>query len=239
MDLELSSISDTKNNFLILAEQLQKVEAVNSNDNDSLDKLIATMLQFFEILDGVDKQPLTFVTNDITDIAEHGLSVLEKLIYFVEENKLLKEKQSLLQISLVIADWAIERDGNINILEPIVDALAQLANNLTDTEQLISLAEFMGKIAAASSDQIKQDVDISNTFRPWRILNVNRAIVAARTNDPTTMRQVFADLIKALPLDAPSFFKEGISEMVRLNYPDKVCDVMQEYFEQTDMPKMH
>jgi len=197
------------------------------------------MNQFFDIAEGVDASKKEFVANDITDIGEHGLSLLEKLIFKANDLHDLVEKTDLEQIAVVIADWIIQRDGNINILEPIVEALAQIANSVDDQEQLIALAEFMGEIADACSDSIKQDLELSNMHRPWRILNINRGIVATRTNDLKTMRSVFADLIKALPMDAPGFFKEGMSEMIRLDYPQNVRDVMQEYFEQTDMPKIH
>jgi len=63
--------------------------------------------------------------------------------------------------------------------------------------------------------------------------------VATRTYDANTMRNVFSMLIKALPMDAPGFFKEGMSEMVRLNYPDHVRDVIHEFYEKTEMPLIH
>jgi hypothetical protein len=46
-------------------------------------------------------------------------------------------------------------------------------------------------------------------------------------------------LIKAIPMDAPMFFKEGMSEMVRLNYPQPVCDLMKEYYDKTQLPAVH
>ncbi len=241
MELQLTSLKDARKKFTQLCEQLTEAEKthVHNSAEESLATTIAAMNQFFDIAKGVDKRHTNFVANDITDIGEHGLSILEKLIYQAGENQSLVEQNSLQELSLVIADWVIKHDGHINILEPIVDALAQLANALKEPEELIALADFMGQIADACSDSIKQDIEITNMHRPWRILNINRGIVSTRTHHPDTMRQVFSDLIKALPMDAPGFFKEGMSEMVRLNYPQHVRDIMQEYFDQTDMPQIH
>lgn len=240
MELSITSLAEAKENFVKLGEKLQTLaDTVNTNTEEPIDITIAAMNQFFDIAEGVDASKTEFVANDISDIGEHGLSLLEKLIYKADALEDLVEKTDLEQIALVIADWVIQRDGSINILEPIVDALAQVANAVSDEEQLIALADFMGEIADACSDTIKQDLELSNMHRPWRILNINRGIVATRTNDPKTMRSVFADLIKALPMDAPGFFKEGMSEMIRLDYPDHVREVMQEYFDQTDMPQIH
>lgn len=240
MELSITTLAEAKENFVKLGEKLQTLaDTVNTNTEEPIDITIAAMNQFFDIAEGVDASKTEFVANDISDIGEHGLSLLEKLIYKADALEDLVEKTDLEQIALVIADWVIQRDGSINILEPIVDALAQVANAVSDEEQLIALADFMGEIADACSDTIKQDLELSNMHRPWRILNINRGIVATRTNDPKTMRSVFADLIKALPMDAPGFFKEGMSEMIRLDYPDHVREVMQEYFDQTDMPQIH
>ena len=53
------------------------------------------------------------------------------------------------------------------------------------------------------------------------------------------MRQVFGELIVAIPMDAPDFFKEGMAEMVRLNYPDSVRELMQEFCDRTALPPVH
>ncbi len=243
MEISITSIAEARANFAGLSDRfneamLASASAMASNE-EPLEITITAMNQFFDIVEGVEAKRTDFVVNDISDIGEHGLSLLEKLMLKADALQLSQEKLNLGQVALVIADWVIQHDGYINLLEPIVDALAQVANATQEPEQLIALAAFMGEIADASSDMIKQDIEVTNMHRPWRILNINRGIVATRTNDVATMRNVFASLIKALPLDAPGFFKEGMSEMVRLNYPQAVCDVMQEYFEQTDMPQIH
>lgn len=242
MELILTTLAEAKVIFSDRVKKLQALadaSAVTSNTEEPIDISIAAMHQFFEIAEGVDESKTEFTPNDISDIGEHGLMLLEKLVLKAGSLNDLEDSTDLEQIALVIAEWIIQRDGTINILEPIVDALARVANAIRDQEQLIALADFMGEIADACSDTIKQDLDIGDMHRPWRILNINRGIVATRTNDPTTMRRAFAELIKALPMDAPGFFKEGMSEMVRLDYPEHVREIMQEYFDQTDMPQIH
>ena len=243
MELTITSIEESRANFNLISQRFLDAEAAQATTagygDDSVESLIAAMNQFFDIVEAVNLRRTDFVVNDISDIGEHGLSLLEKFMMKAESLQLVSEKNSLGQIALVIADWVIENDGTINLLEPIVDALAQAANAIQDKDQLIALAAFMGEIAEACSDTIKHDLEVANMHRPWRILNINRGIVATRTHDPETMHNVFANLINALPMDAPGFFKEGMSEMVRLNYPEHVRVVMQEYFDKTDMPQIH
>lgn len=240
MDLTIPTLAEAKHNFISLSQQLQALaDTVNTNTEEPIDITITAMNQFFDIAERVETSKTDLAANDISDIGEQGLMLLEKLIFKADALHDVTEKKELEQIALAIADWIIHRDGSINLLEPIVDALAQLANAVSEQDQLIDLTEFMGEIADACSDTIKHDIELSNMHRPWRILNINRGIVATRTNDPQTMRGVFSDLIKALPMDAPGFFKEGMSEMIRLDYPEHVREVMQEYFDQTDMPLLH
>jgi len=243
MKLSITTIEQARHYLERLRERFQShtisSKIVGESSDEPIDIIIAEMNQFFDIVDGVDAKKNTFAANDISDIGEHGISLLEKLKLKADSLQLVAEKDSLEQIVLVVADWIIERDGNINLLEPIVDALAQVANATQDQQQLIALAEFMGEIADACSDAIKHDLEITNMHRPWRMLNINRGIVATRTYDPNTMRNVFSMLIKALPMDAPAFFKEGMSEMVRLNYPDHARDVIHEFYEKTEMPLIH
>lgn len=243
MQILITSLIEARTNFATISERFREVilasDGTVASSEESIGVTIAAMNQFFDIVEGVESKRADFVVNDITDIGEHGLSLLEKLMQKADSLQLINEKMSLGQITLVIADWVIQQDGTLNYLEPIVDALAQVANATSDTEQLVALAAFMGEIADACSDSIKQDIEVNNMHRPWRILHINRGIVAIRTNNIATIHSVFASLIAALPLDAANFFKEGMSEMVRLNYPDAVREVMQEYFEQTDSPKIH
>ena len=94
-------------------------------------------------------------------------------------------------------------------------------------------------VARACHVILRHDLDNANPTRPWRVLNINRGIVATRSQDLDVMNAVFSDLILAIPMDAPEFFSEGMSEMVRQNYPEPVCEVMQEFYERTKLPVVH
>jgi len=241
MEISITTLAESKENFLQMSQNIIAANVANQalSSVEPIESVIEAMKQFFDIAMGVESMQEQFADNDISDIGEHGLSILQKLMMKTDLLQLSVERKSLDQIALVIADWIIQRDGIINLLEPIVDALAQVANSITEQQQLIALVDFMSEIIEACSDTIKQDMEMSDMHRPWRVLHINRGIVATRSNDPATMRRIFAELITALPMDAPNFFKEGMSEMVRLNYPEQVRNVMQEFFDKTDKPQIH
>ena len=133
----------------------------------------------------------------------------------------------------------MRHQGQIRTLEPVVNALANFANRMHDPSSLEPLANFMGRVIQASASLIKEDLEKNNPGRPWRVLHLNRGIVATRTHNPTIMEQVFDDLVRYLPEDAAAFFAEGMHQMEALNYPPQVRQVMGRYFDRWTRPRMH
>ncbi len=128
--------------------------------------------------------------------------------------------------------WVSRHQGLLTHLDPVVDCMAQLANRATETEDLKILFLASEEFMQAIPPIISQDLDKTNPGRPWRVLNLNRAIVATRTHDTELMEQAFKVLVTNLPEDAPQFFKAGMEQMEALNYPRHVREVMERYYQQ-------
>ena len=88
----------------------------------------------------------------------------------------------------------------------------------------------MSDALRATAPVIQQDIEKTNPGRPWRILHLNRAIVATRTHQPDLMDEAFGDLTRHLPEDAAGFFSQGMEQMELLNYPPHVRAVMDRYY---------
>jgi hypothetical protein len=158
---------------------------------------------------------------------------------WTQQQKLQDLERRLKKIVLCVADWIMRHGGQIQNLEPVVDALAVAANNTEDRSVLEEFTEFMGRVRIACSDVIKNDLERYNPGRPWRILNLNRCIAATRSQDLALMRAVFDELVEILPEDATQFFKQGMQEMDRLGYPSPVRELVQEYFDKYTRAQMH
>ena len=65
---------------------------------------------------------------------------------------------------------------------------------------------------------------------PWRLLLINRAIVATRSHNPELIESAFDAVLESLPGDAPKFFAEGMEQMTILDYPDDVREVVRRYY---------
>lgn len=200
---------------------------------------VEALLQVLEIAEAAESKSDVLSQVEITDIGEQGLALIDDLTFKLASQQREAERQQVEQVSLVIAQWVITHRGDLTNIQSVVNSLAQLSNTISDPTQLTQLVTFMGLVAQACSEAIKRDLDNANPARPWRVLNMNRGITATRSHDLDLMRATFPELIAAIPMDAPDFFKEGMAEMVRLNYPESVQELIKEFYTRSTKPVAH
>jgi len=230
MNDSMTSLEDARVYLNKLPSQLD--EDLDSSKRKALHQVIQTFDQFFNVISRIDiqageKQPITEI--EATDIGDHGLVLLLKLVDLMERLELSHIRKEVEQISLIFARWVLSYGGKINHLESLVNAFAHLANTMRDHEALKQLSILMGQVVDACSQEIKLDRDKNNEFRPWRLLHINRGIVATRTHDLEIMKTVFDELLLYLPEEASNFFDEGMREMDALDYPLHVRELIAFY----------
>ena len=205
-------------------------------------QLAEAIEQFLAVITRIDEEegqtgPIS--NDDVTQLGDYGISLLTDLSAWAAQLNLPVPRQDLEIVTLGAADWIMRHEGQIRTLEPAVNALANFANRMHEPSSLEPLTLFMGRVVQASAKFIKQDLEKNNPGRPWRVLHLNRGIVATRTHNPALMEQVFEDLVRYLPEDAPAFFAEGMQQMEALNYPQPVRQVMGRFFDIWTRPRMH
>jgi hypothetical protein len=204
-------------------------------------KVLEGLIQLYAIGTNIEdsKGSADLDLDDITQIGEYGFNLLTELLQWAHNNHCNDFTITTRQLILSLSLWITKHQGELRTLEPIVDAFAQTANKVTDSDQLKQLVSMMDSIIEGCSDVIKSDLEQTNPLRPWRVMHLNRAITATRSHDTDLMHRVFQQLVCIFPSDAANFFSEGIHEMDRLNYPDDVREVLQEYFNKYSRPKMN
>ena len=213
-------------------ENAHRARAPRAGEQISPRQLREALEQFFAIIANLDKEEGTtgpILSDDVNQLGDYGLNLLADLAAWAAQLGLNQERQNVLAASLAAADWLMRHEGRIRSLEPVVNALADSANRASDPGELTRMAAFMGAVAQSCNEYIKQDLEKTNPGRPWRLLHLNRGIVATRSHDPALMQQVFDELVRCLPEDAPTFFEQGMEQMVALNYPAPVREVMSRY----------
>jgi hypothetical protein len=206
------------------------------------DQVVEALEQFLTIaqrLDRGEREIGPMLKDDVSRLGEYGLSMLAELIACAEQLELPDLRLPLDESALAVTDWIMRHDGELRTLEPIVNALAALANRTHERPQLGELERFMARVIQSSAGVARQPHRRGALGQPWRLLHLNRAIVATRTHNPDAMEQAFEDIVRHLPDDAPVFFAEGMEQMVALNYPPQVRAVVSRYYERFTRGAMH
>lgn len=239
----MDSMASLKDARAYLVELPQQLDAFLDDDyRRGLDNLLARFEEFFNVVASINmraSEDKIIEPQEATEIGDYGFVLLLKLVDLMERLDLPHKRKEIEQISLVFARWTVSYQGTINYLEPVSNAIAQLANLMQDKKSLRALSELIDDIVDHCSIEIKRDEDKSEELRPWRLLHINRGIVATRTHDLDKMKQAFDQFLMYLPNEAPGFFAEGMREMDALDYPQHVRKVMEFYYNHKPSISLH
>ena len=166
----------------------------------------------------------------VTELGEYALELFDQSLHWANHLDLPGVFTTLQAYTIAMASWIARQGGRLLTLEPVVDAFARHANNTQDPGELLALYQAMSEALQAIATVIRQDLEKTNPGRPWRLLHLNRAIVATRTHQPDLMEEAFGALTDHLPEDAAGFFSQGMEQMNLLNYPPHVREVMDRYY---------
>lgn len=173
---------------------------------------------------------------ELTALGEYGVHLLEQLAGIASacgQPDLAREVEHL---CLPLALWLARRGAEIRRLAPIVSTLSHHVSQARQPQTMVGLYTCFTEIAESLSpnceDPTPQDPD-----NPWRLLLLNRAIVATRSHNPELMIPAFDAIVEQLPADAASFFAEGMEQITVIDYPDQVKEVIRRYFLTHARPK--
>jgi hypothetical protein len=164
-------------------------------------------------------------------LLDHGLRLLGELAELARQLNLPRLAQAVEQLCLPLACWMLRRGCELQHPELVVNAGAHLANGLSAQEDLAELYGLLNEVMRGIGIERALELETVSPARPWRILLINRAIVATRSHQPHLMEEAFQSVIEHLRADAPDFFREGMGQMETQDYPPQVREVMQRYFE--------
>jgi hypothetical protein len=164
-------------------------------------------------------------------LGDHGIDLLARLASIAGRLHRPVEAKAVEGLSLPLACWVARRGGEIENLAPVVSAAAGLANRLRTPPELERLYVLVSEVVAAVSPRVSQEPAVHDPTRPWRMLVLNRAIVATRSHQPALMEEAFEHLTDQLPQEAPEFFREGMEQMEAIDYPPPVRAVMSRWYD--------
>jgi hypothetical protein len=200
------------------------------------------MLRLLELMSIIEAQgeevlPLSEQQINMNELGDYAIQMLSDLATAAGSLQLEQASLQLEDLTLPMALWIARHGGELRILAPIINALARLANTLNEPATLAQLYQLSDELQRAVDSATRQDLEKSNSGRPWRLLLMNRAIIATRSHRTELIEEAYQQLAEALPEEAPGFFQEGMKQMELLGYPQVVRQVVEKYYQLWNFPR--
>lgn len=164
---------------------------------------------------------------DIDELGVHALECLSDLGLWAYQLKQDEARATIENIAFDMALWIAQRGGRINVLEPVVNALARQANAAQDPAVLATLFDRACSIISRTAPTLDDKNDPA-LLQPWLALHFNTAIIATRTQRPGLMNTAYDLLESRLPRHCAAFYEEGLRESAKPAYGDPVRKIMRE-----------
>ncbi|MEW8469178.1 MAG: hypothetical protein AB2637_11635 [Candidatus Thiodiazotropha sp.] len=174
--------------------------------------------------------------DELSELGDYGIQLLADFSTVAAGLEMPQESEEMEDITLPLALWIVRHRGELRTLEPVINSLARLANRFREPSQLQQLYELSVELIEAMEPLMQQQR--SDRAHPWSILLMNQAIIATRSHQPELIDQAYNRLCRLLPDQAPDFFREGLEQMDALNYPQKVREVVEKYYNLWSQPRI-
>ena len=162
-------------------------------------------------LEGLDRSHGGHARLPVEDAGTLVAELLAELAQVEAETRGAAPDEAMADVVLGTVLWALRHAVEIDFVEPVVNALAVRSNAARSREELAAAFALAQGVIAHVAPRLSPDLERSNPERPWRLLHVNLAITAIRTEDPAMMAFAFDALERALPDEACGFFSEALA----------------------------
>ncbi|MGB9150324.1 MAG: hypothetical protein WCB36_08760 [Burkholderiales bacterium] len=231
-DMRTEATRDVRSSFDPLVGPVREAYAKKTNaeaGEHAPPKLINTIYEIFALMEKLDKEyggdgPLPI--EDAEELSDHCIRYLAELGNWLPRLELGRLQTALDDTIVGTALWAVRHECAIGVAEPIVNALALRANDAGSKEALAAIYAIQQGVIKHIAPRYQHDLEKTDPQRPWRVLNLNFAIVAIRTQDLRMMSYAFKTLGEHLPEECAGFFEEAIRLAQHPAFSDEVKGVL-------------
>ena len=208
-----------------LMKQFEQLK-IAQTPSPAMDKLRGEL----KTLDAIDRQYGGNGALPLEGVDEVAGAAITDLAHLESDCRREGHDVSLLLADLVVgvALWAVRHEVPIAAPEPVTNALALMSNAAGGKSELSAVFGVMQGIIDNMRPALYADLERSNPLRPWRLLHVNLAITAVRTEDPAMMQYAFDAIDAALPDERAGFYAEALALALAPNVAPEVRDRIQE-----------
>ncbi len=166
-----------------------------------------------ETLESIDKQYGGGGVLALEDVSDLIATLHTQLAHWEAESarRHLDAHADIADIAIGVGLWAMRHRVEITVVEPLANALARRSNAARGRKALGAVVALMQGVIAHVATRLAPDLERSNPERAWRVLHVNLAITAIRTEDPALIDAAFDALDAALPAERSGFYAEAMA----------------------------
>ncbi len=163
-------------------------------------------------LEAIDRQYGGTGTLPLEDAGELAAATLADLARLESDCRHEGEEPllAIAHLTIGVALWAVRHGVVLTVAEPVTNALAHISNAAGSKAELSAVFGVMQGVIDSVRPALEADLERSNPQRPWRLLHVNLAITAVRTEDSRLMELAFDALDAALPVERAGFYAEAL-----------------------------
>lgn len=213
-------------------ELLKRFEALRPEIATGTSPAMTKLREHLRTLDGIDRQyggeaaPLPLEGAD--ELVAAAITDLAHLESDCRREGFDDASLPVAELAVGVALWALRHGVALTVVEPVANALALLSNEAPDKPGLSAVYGLMHGIVGHVSPALSPDLERSDPMRPWRLLNVNLAITAIRTEDEALITQAFDQLDRALPDERAGFYAEALAIAMGPRIDPKVRSLIEE-----------
>lgn len=191
--------------------------------------LLALLGEFLEFMARADREhgpdgALPLVDADLACAdALRAAAALESWLHRLD---LAAQQSELDTLILGIALWTMRHDCALHVPEPVVNALARLANRAATRQDVAAAFAMMQGVIEHLKPLIAADLEQSNPERPWRMLHLNFAITGIRSGDVKLASHAFSALNAGLPHERAGFYDEALRLARESSLPDEMTGLI-------------
>ncbi|HVK56653.1 MAG TPA: hypothetical protein VM532_16690 [Burkholderiales bacterium] len=232
-DVQAEASKDLSNRFKSMAPKILRAYELRGSAQSGqtplpdLTKAVGEFLNAFTKLDEEYGETGAILLEDTSELADYCLRCLAELRNWLDRLELTTLAPDVDKLIIGAGLWAMRHECEVTTPEPMVNALAFMANDATSKQELAAVFGLMQGLIHSTPEAIKNDLEKSNPNRPWRVLLLNFAIVSVRTQDPPMMLHAFETLQKRLPEECAGFFAEAVRQAEHSAFSDEVRGLLQ------------
>lgn len=176
-----------------------------------LAQTLRTLPDCFSLMAKLDRDHGETAPLELADaplLVESAMKCLMEMASWAGRFGMPQLEPDVMRATVGVGYWAMRHQVPIHTPEPVAHALGVLANSTHDKSETAAIVAMMQGVLEYVTPQLAADLERSNPERAFRILTINLAMAAIRTEDEAMMRYAFDRVAANLPDEAAGFFAE-------------------------------